>query len=122
MFFVLSSSGLDLPLVAMVINYGVPLTAKTYRHRVGRTARAGRAGTAVTILTRDEGKAYLELESALLPVKRKEARKIIPRWPHALPPEVESKKSVQLGSMSVRRRLADEAWSRAAKVCFISSY
>ncbi len=104
-------SGLDLPLVATVINYGVPLTAKTYRHRVGRTARAGRKGTAVTIITRDDGQAYLELEQALFPAQKGEPRKSIPRWTQALPVE-----SARHGDcMATRRRLADEAWTQAAK-------
>lgn len=111
---------MDLPFVALVINYGVPLTAKSYRHRVGRTARAGRSGTAVTIVTRDEGKSYLELESDLLPTKPgSKERRCIPRWPHPMPPE-NSKKSMggDAVGMETRRRLVEEAWSRAAKVLF----
>eukprot|EP01104_Vermistella_antarctica_P009180 TRINITY_DN2337_c2_g1_i1.p1 TRINITY_DN2337_c2_g1~~TRINITY_DN2337_c2_g1_i1.p1 ORF type:complete len:758 (+),score=241.85 TRINITY_DN2337_c2_g1_i1:135-2408(+) len=47
------SRGLDVEDVQNVINYDVPVYIKTYVHRVGRTARAGRAGTAYT-LARDE--------------------------------------------------------------------
>jgi len=36
--------GMDLPLVAAVVNYDAPVYPKTYVHRAGRTARAGRAG------------------------------------------------------------------------------
>ncbi|KAL7483122.1 hypothetical protein ACHAW6_008778 [Cyclotella cf. meneghiniana] len=44
------SRGMDLPSVAAVINYDVPAYAKTYVHRCGRTARAGRKGTAISVL------------------------------------------------------------------------
>jgi len=44
------SRGMDLPSVTTVINYDVPSHAKTYVHRCGRTARAGRKGRAITIL------------------------------------------------------------------------
>ncbi|KAL3781587.1 hypothetical protein HJC23_007107 [Cyclotella cryptica] len=44
------SRGMDLPSVAAVINYDVPAYAKTYVHRCGRTARAGRQGTAISVL------------------------------------------------------------------------
>ncbi|VDO08180.1 unnamed protein product [Rodentolepis nana] len=110
--------GLDLPLVSLVVNYGVPLTVKSYRHRVGRTARAGRSGTAVTIVTRDDGKEYLELESKLLPpLPGSEERRSLSRWPHPIPPEKSKKsKGGEIVGMEKRRRLVGEAWTRAAKV------
>ncbi len=42
--------GLDIDSVANVVNYDVPVYAKTYIHRVGRTARAGRDGSSYTLL------------------------------------------------------------------------
>ena len=44
------SRGLDIPTVNVVIHYDVPSYAKTYVHRCGRTARAGRYGKAICIL------------------------------------------------------------------------
>jgi len=69
------SRGLDIPTVAMVINWDCPRRADDYVHRVGRTARAGRGGLAITVITeRDvdlvkgiEDEISVKLEELILP-------------------------------------------------------
>ena len=46
--------GMDVENVQCVISYEPPSYLKTYIHRVGRTARAGKVGTALTLLEKKE--------------------------------------------------------------------
>ncbi|MDW2373022.1 helicase-related protein, partial [Vibrio sp. 1078-1] len=45
-----AARGIDLPDVSHVINYDMPRTADVYLHRIGRTARAGKKGNAISIV------------------------------------------------------------------------
>ena len=44
-----AARGLDIDALDMVVNYDVPLDTESYVHRIGRTARAGKSGKAVTL-------------------------------------------------------------------------
>ncbi|MFT3666260.1 DEAD/DEAH box helicase [Piscinibacter sp.] len=47
-----AARGIDVPTISHVINYGLPMKAEDYVHRIGRTGRAGRNGLAVTLAER----------------------------------------------------------------------
>lgn len=57
-----ASRGLDIPHVDVVLNLDVPLHSKDYIHRVGRTARAGRAGKSITFVCQYDVELYLRIE------------------------------------------------------------
>ena len=52
-----AARGLDIPQVEYVVNYTFPLTVEDYVHRIGRTGRGGKKGTAYTFFT-EENKGH----------------------------------------------------------------
>lgn len=56
-----ASRGLDIPDINFVVNYDYPNSAEDYIHRIGRTARAERTGTAYTFFTEVNGKYAADL-------------------------------------------------------------
>src|SRR6201746_1124188 len=60
-----AARGLDIPEVSHVLNFDVPHHADDYVHRIGRTARAGRAGTAISIVAPLDNKSMTAIEKLI---------------------------------------------------------
>jgi len=67
----IASRGLDIPTVDLVINYELPLRVIDYIHRVGRTARAGRRGRAISLVAETDVKLVHSIENATNTVLKK---------------------------------------------------
>lgn len=61
----LASRGLDIPNVDLVLNYDLPNFAKEYIHRVGRTARAGKSGRAINLVTQYDVNLCQKIETLI---------------------------------------------------------
>jgi len=59
------SRGIDIDDIALVINYDVPHDPEDYVHRIGRTARAGEKGRAVTFVSEQDQYKFLQIERFL---------------------------------------------------------
>ena len=60
-----AARGIDIPGVARVINYELPNVAESYVHRIGRTARAGREGEAISFCSPDERSLLKDIEKLI---------------------------------------------------------
>ncbi len=91
--------GIDIDDIAMVINYDVPHDAEDYVHRIGRTARADRNGSAITFVNPEDINYFKQIEHFL----GKEVEKV--EVPETLgeAPEYKGKK----GSSAKNRRKKD---------------
>ena len=60
-----AARGLDIPDVSHVFNFDLPTHSEDYVHRIGRTGRAGKLGTALSIVTRADRKYLDEIEKLI---------------------------------------------------------
>jgi superfamily II DNA/RNA helicase len=58
-----AARGLDVPTITHVFNYGLPMKAEDYTHRIGRTGRAGRDGLAVTFAELRDRRKIFDIEA-----------------------------------------------------------
>ena len=72
----IAARGIDIPDVSLVVNYDMPTTPEAYVHRIGRTARAGREGRAISLCAPEEQKHLRDIEKLIkikLPVENVQA-------------------------------------------------
>lgn len=61
----LASRGIDISAISHIINYDVPVDPEVYIHRIGRTARMGARGRAITFITKEQGKEITQIEKLI---------------------------------------------------------
>jgi len=62
-----AARGLDIPLIQHVINYDLPQVPEDYIHRIGRTGRAGKEGSALTFITPNDRSMWNSINKLINP-------------------------------------------------------
>ena len=75
-----ASRGLDIPSITHVINYDMPISITSYVHRVGRTARAGKPGQALTLFSKTEAAWFWKQIAAGDNIRRGDKKVIRMDW------------------------------------------
>ncbi|EJP70503.1 DEAD/DEAH box helicase [Beauveria bassiana ARSEF 2860] len=61
----LAGRGIDVPDVSLVVNFNMATSIESYTHRIGRTGRAGKSGTAITFLGNEDADVLYDLRQML---------------------------------------------------------
>ncbi|EGZ27955.1 hypothetical protein PHYSODRAFT_258291 [Phytophthora sojae] len=110
--------GMDIEDVANVVNYDVPSFIKTYIHRVGRTARAGRHGRCVTLVKMGQMKGMMRMLKKAdnnklkpYPLQQEHMKTLVPRYTEALQrlkDTLEAEKAGKLQATSILHKTKEE--------------
>jgi superfamily II DNA/RNA helicase len=96
----IASRGLDIPHIEHVINYDLPQAPEDYIHRIGRTARAGADGAAVSFITSEDRLKWNAIQKLMDPSFKPE-----PRHPGAAPdPSAKTARNRKRGGRNHRGR------------------
>jgi len=90
----IAARGIDVTGIELVINYDLPEDAENYVHRIGRTARAGCRGHAISFATPDQGRDVRDIEKII--------RSVLPLSKH---PEIPPEEFVEPGREAPQRNL-----------------
>ncbi|MDR2414128.1 MAG: DEAD/DEAH box helicase [Odoribacteraceae bacterium] len=60
-----AARGIDVQDVSHVVNFDIPSIAEEYVHRIGRTARAGKEGVAISLVSSKENERFLDIEALI---------------------------------------------------------
>lgn len=71
-----ASRGVDLEGVSLVVNYDMPTSSRSYVHRVGRTARAGKPGTSLTIVKKGQEQDFKRMRNRIIGATTEPRRRI----------------------------------------------
>jgi len=75
----IAARGIDIDLLPQVVNFDLPNVPEDYVHRIGRTARAGNTGQAVSLVCNDELKLLWDIENVIQQhIERKVLEKFVP--------------------------------------------
>jgi len=76
----IAARGIDINLLPQVVNFDLPYVPEDYIHRIGRTARAGQEGKAISLVSADEHKLLFDIEKLLnSPIPRETIEGFEPR-------------------------------------------
>lgn len=104
-----ASRGLDIEDITHVINFDLPQTPEDYVHRIGRTARFGKRGTAVTFITQDDGALLTAIEKLINKEIRQES---FPGFEVDLPPQAQA---IPEAAAPAERPVGLPAWATIKK-------
>jgi ATP-dependent RNA helicase DeaD len=87
----LAARGIDVSEISHIINYDLPPDPQVYVHRIGRTARMGARGVAISLVPRDQGKELTNIEMLTNKlISERQVAGFVPRAPQRRAPEPES--------------------------------
>ena len=105
-----AARGIDVPQVQHVINFDLPMMKEDYVHRIGRTARNGAKGEAVSFVTPSEHKEWMSL------VKQYKIQGVeLKKESYVLPPDHQDKRKSSAKNKKKKRWSAEDRFERAER-------
>ncbi len=100
-----AARGIDINDLTHVINYALPDSPETYTHRIGRTARAGKTGTAISFISRSDQRKLFAVERV---IKQKITKGTVPNAKEVV--EIQKKRLIEsIGTLMSDEKIHDFA-------------